>query len=592
MRIAVLMKQVPRFEQLELGDDGRLRRDGIPNEINPFCRRAISKGVELSSTHMGSCAFFTLGPSCAVSALEEATAWARARGVDSDAYLLTDPAFAGSDTLATARALSAALRLEGPFDLVLTGRNSVDADTGQVAPELAELLGIPFLANARDLEIVGRLVHVTSELDDGTRSSNVALPAVISCAERLCEPAKVSQADRSTTLTASVRRLTAADLGSGPWGQAGSPTRVGEIRGLSVARLQRRLEGDPREQVQVAVRALQDLGALGDKTQTAPRTEVGMVPATEAGGNVVAVLLDDDRAPVARELLGAAAQLAALISGTVVAFGSPDAFLGRVGSWGADHVVRLEGSTIEEDVAAAISNWCSYKHPWAVLAPATTWGREVASRVAARLDSGLIGDAIGLDVSPEGRLTGWKPAFGGAVVAAITSTSSTQLVTVRPGVLPLDRPRASSPPSESRLRVHPADRIRHTGEIRNDTLEALTRAHTVVGVGTGVSRQDYGALIPLLEVLGAELAATRKVTDLGWQPRSRQVGITGRTISPHLYVAIGLSGKFNHMLGVRNAGHVVAINTDSAAPVFDHADIGITADWREVVPLLVAALNA
>ena len=92
-------------------------------------------------------------------------------------------------------------------------------------------------------------------------------------------------------------------------------------------------------------------------------------------------------------------------------------------------------------------------------------------------------------------------------------------------------------------------------------------------------------------LLGAELAATRKVTDKGWAPRARQVGITGRSIAPRLYVALGLSGKFNHMVGVRAAGTILAINNDPGALVFAQCDIGIVGDWHEVVPALAAALR-
>src|SRR5512135_3453037 len=140
MRIAVLVKQIPKFEAMELGPDGRLRRDGIELELNPYCRRAVSKAVELAAERAGSrVTVLTLGPPAAEDALREAIAWGLARTVDIDGVLVTDPAFAGSDTLATAKALAAALDREGPFDLILAGRNSVDADTGQVPPELAEL---------------------------------------------------------------------------------------------------------------------------------------------------------------------------------------------------------------------------------------------------------------------------------------------------------------------------------------------------------------------------------------------------------------------------------------------------------------------
>lgn len=217
------------------------------------------------------------------------------------------------------------------------------------------------------------------------------------------------------------------------------------------------------------------------------------------------------------------------------------------------------------------------------------WGREVASRVAARLGAGLTGDAVDLGID-EGRLVGWKPAFGGRLVAAVTATSPVQMITVRPGMLALLTPRAPRPMATAQLTVPAAGRVRHLASARDDDLDDLMRADAVVGVGTGVRPEEYDQLQPLLAVLGAELAATRKVTDRGWLPRSRQVGITGRSIGPRLYVAVGLSGKFNHVVGVRGAGQVLAVNSDPGAPVFDSADVGIVADWHEVLPALVAEL--
>ena len=157
MHIAVLVKQIPKFEEMELGPDGRLRRDGIELEMNPYCRRAVSKAVELAAARAGSrVTVLTLGPPSADDTLREAIAWGLDRGVDIDGLHVTDAAFAGSDTLATATALAAALQRAGPFDLVLAGRNSVDADTGQVGPEIAELLDLPFMTGVRHLAISDR----------------------------------------------------------------------------------------------------------------------------------------------------------------------------------------------------------------------------------------------------------------------------------------------------------------------------------------------------------------------------------------------------------------------------------------------------
>ncbi|MEY2455730.1 MAG: hypothetical protein QOK06_824 [Acidimicrobiaceae bacterium] len=594
MRIAALVKQIPKFEAMELGSDGRLVREGLELEMNAYCRRAVSKGVELAKATGGTCTVITLGPPSAVDALREAIAW----GAD-DGVLITDPAFAGSDTLATARALAAALDREGPFDLILTGRNSVDADTGQVGPEIAELLDLPFATGVKQLDLGEGVVSVLCEEDDGQSERIVRLPAVLSAAERLCEPCKVDPPGRLAVDAGLIRTASAADLdsfsnGRARWGQDGSGTYVGEVRVLEVTRQRNVLSGPLDEQVDQAVRLLTTMGAL-DPSGDASRVVPAVPPSRGAGGPAVAVVVEADRANVTRELLGAAAALAREIDGHVVAITTEA--VSELGSWGADAIVVIDGAEAEEDVAGAVATWAAGAKPWAILLPSTAWGREVGGRAAARLDAGLTGDAIDLEVSRvastgEAQLLAWKPAFGGRLVAAIYCSSPIQMATVRAGVLPTPSPReVDSAAATSTLTVAPLGRVRVMVSVRDDDLEELATANAVIGVGAGVPPEEYGAIEPLLLALDAELAATRKVTDKGWQPRARQVGITGRSIAPRLYVAIGLSGKYNHMVGVRAAGTILAINPDPEALVWDHADVGIVGDWREVLPLLVARLE-
>ena len=245
---------------------------------------------------------------------------------------------------------------------------------------------------------------------------------------------------------------------------------------------------------------------------------------------------------------------------------------------------------VAEDVAAALTDYVLETSPWAVLAPSTAFGREVAGRAAAATGSGLVGDAMA--VSAQGDLlVAAKPAFAGALVADITCRSATQMVTVRPGVLPAPLPRPERAVPVLTRTAAGRGRVRVLSDRRDDDVETLARAPVVIGVGTGVTPEEYEELSPLAAVLGAELAATRKVTDKGWAPRARQVGITGRSIAPRLYVAVGLSGKFNHMVGVRAAGTILAVNADRDAPVFEHCDVGVVGDWHEVVPLLQSALR-
>jgi electron transfer flavoprotein alpha subunit len=175
-------------------------------------------------------------------------------------------------------------------------------------------------------------------------------------------------------------------------------------------------------------------------------------------------------------------------------------------------------------------------------------------------------------------------------VAGITASSPIQMVTVRPGVLPRRRPRVRTA-TVSTLGATPRGRVRRLDARRDDDVEALVRAETVVGVGTGVPPERYGELDDLRRLLRAELGATRKVTDRGWLPRCRQIGITGRTITPRLYVGLAVSGKFNHMVGVRSAGTVLVVNRDPDAPVFDACDVGIVGDWADIVPRLARALD-
>ncbi len=585
MRIAGLVKQIPKFEEMELGPDGRLRRDGLDLEMNPYCRRAVSKAVEIATERDGArVTVFTLGPPSAEDVLREAIAWGLARHVDIDGVLVTDPAFAGSDTLATAKALAAVLRREGPFDLVLAGRNSVDADTGQVGPEVAELLDLPFMTGVRHLALDGKRLDLRCEHDDGWLQAELRIPAVLSCAERLCEPAKVDPPERAAVPAQRIRRLAAPDIGPGPWGQEASPTWVGPVKVMAVERAHRRWPDAPiTKQVANAVSALKERGALGG----APTPSRAVVAPSRARVPCTLVVLEPDRAHDSRELLGAAAELTGNV--LAVTLDAPDTktLLG----WGANEIARLEGDNIEEDVARAVADLAAREYPWAILVCSTAWGREVASRVAVHLDAGLVGDAVELETD-DGRLVAWKPAFGGQLVAAIGYTSATQMATVRPGVLPLRTPRPVDRGIEyETIPLAARGRVRILARTREDDLDVLAEAHTVIGVGTGVRPEEYPELEPLRTLLGAELAATRKVTDNGWLPRSRQVGITGRSIAPRLYVSLGASGKFNHTVGVRAAGTVFAINPDPDAPIWKAADVGILGDWHDVVPQLVAALR-
>jgi len=587
LRIAVLVKQIPAFEAMELGPDGRLVRDRLPLEMNAYCRRAVALGTHLATETGGSMTVLTLGPPSAEDCLREAIAWGAQSGLEVDGVLVTDPAFAGSDTLATAKTLAAVLAKEGPFDLVLVGRNSVDADTGQVGPQLAQLLDLPFATGVRELELGEGVVSVRLEHDDEWVDATVRLPALLSCAERLIDPAKQPPEDRAAVPAERIRTLTAADLGDGPWGVEASPTWVGDIRLLGVERMGEVLTGPVEAQVDRLVEVLDDRGVLDPAPE---EDEAVPVPAPSGAEDpCIAVVVEPDRTRLTRELLGAAARLASRLPGRVAAIG-PGPLSEAIGTWGAEDVVTVEAAEVEEDVATGVARWAMAARPWAILAPGTAWGREVASRVAATLGAGLTGDAVALTIEDE-RLEALKPAFGGRLVAVITARSTVQMATVRAGMLPLFAPREAAAVRHETVVVEPRRRVVVTSRDRDDDTGLMATADAVVGVGRGVPPDRYEDLKPLLDLLDAELGATRKVTDEGWLPRARQIGITGHSISPRLYVALGLGGKFNHTVGVRASGTIVAVNPDPEAPIFEWVDIGLVASWEDVLPALVERLE-
>lgn len=589
--IGVLVKQIPAVSEMRLGSDGRLQRVGLDTEMNAYCRRAVAKAVEVAVEHGGRCTVMTLGPEPAEDVLREALAWGDARGVTMAAVHACDPLFAGSDTLATAQTLAALVRKTGPFDLILVGRCSLDADTGQVGPQLAQLLDVPFATAVRELtvQLDLRSVTVRCEHDDGWLTANVALPAVLSTAERLTDPCKMAPPARAEIAADRIRRISAAELGTGPWGDTASPTKVGDTRLHEAVRDRNVLTGPVEDQVAELVSLLADRGVLDayPADHSAIRVPDRRPSAT---GPVVAALIEPDRERLSRELLTAAAQLAEGLDGQVVAIGPHLVNVGGLGSWGADHAISLAGSDVEDDIAEGVSRWAEEIQPSVVLAPSTAWGREVASRVAAARGAGLVGDAVAVELV-DGRLIAWKPAFGGQLVAAISSTGPTQMATVRAGALPIGTPRSATALLQKRT-LRTRGRVQLLSRTRDDDLDALAEARAVVGIGSAITRDDHELLAPLLTMLDAELAATRKVTDRGQLPRARQIGITGRSIAPRLYLALATSGKFNHTVGFHRAHTVVAVNNDAAALIFDSADIGLVADWRDVVTALPGAVEA
>lgn len=603
MKTVVLIKQVPMVSEMTLDPETKtLRREGVRSEVSSFDIRALLKAVELREEGGGEVVAMTLGPPQASDALRHCLALGADRGVH-----ITDRAFAGSDTLATARALALALKREG-YDLILCGRNSTDAETGQVGPEVAELLDIPQITAARSLGINGDTLTAERETDSGFDTLECSLPALVSATEDLAPERFPKRAERQAAKDKPIQAVSAAELSSdlSLFGAAGSPTWVESVETVEDIRDKRVLEGELSDQVNTLVAFLLERGLFG--TWADDDADAGGPPERRPGDGkavwVVAETSGDGLRPVTFELLGKANELAAKYNGevgVVLAGSGVDHHPASLAVHGADVVYvadhRRLAAYATDEYAALLSAAIRAHTPGVVLFGSTAIGRDLAPRVAARLALGLTGDCIDLDVNDHGQLLQYKPAFGGNIVAPILSKTTPEMATVRPGML---KKATARPARQARIELLQPDaatpsRVRLVSQTGADAGKAaeLDSAEIAIGVGKGIQGPDN---LPVIEELaaalgGAPLAATRDIADLGWLPRQHQVGLTGRAISPKLYFSIGIRGAFEHTVGIRRAGTVVAINKNHKAPMFQNADIGIVGDYAEVVPLLTAALK-
>ena len=606
MKIAVCIKQVPVISMLKFDNETRrVVREGVPNEVNPYDVLALSLAMRLRQEQGAEVVALTMGPPQASDALVQALAMGADRAVH-----LNDRAFAGSDTLATSRALALALECEQP-DLVICGRNSTDAETGQVGPEIAEILGVPQITavSKLDLDPEARTISATRLTDEGYQELECPLPALVTITDGAAEEIYPRREQMQEAASRPVQQVTAADLTEdlSQFGLDGSPTWVDEIFSLESTRLGTVVRDlPPDESVAQLMEFLEERGVFdGDASSQSGGAARG--PRLERGAQgaiwVAAEVIGGEVRPVTLELLGRARELASQIGTSVEAVLIGDADDGRIRqltAYGADTVhVTVGPGLAEYDTethTAALTAAINAHSPYAVLVPSTANGRDLAARVAGRLHLGLTGDCVGLDIDDEGRLSQLKPAFGGSIVAPILSRTLPNMATVRPGILTACEPDDSIEPVVNRIEVGTveASGVRVLRSVSDESAEGaeLEHAARIVSVGKGIGGpENLGPIRELASAFGASIGTTRDVCDLGWLPRQYQIGLSGKAVAPELYVAVALRGPFNHTVGIQRSGTIVAINNSARSQIFRASDFGILGDWNEIVPELTSAVR-
>ncbi len=625
MHCIILVKQVPDVSNIPEDawdrEKGTLRRGLLDSVLNPLDLHALSFARRITAGDPDAkTVYLTMGPPQARDVLLDCIS--RAPG---EAVLLTDRALGGADTVSTAYSLAQAIRrierelFAGSREYVIvSGMQSVDGDTAQVPPQLAEDLGVDQVAYAQDVHTEPALTFRrigAAGTEDVTPTRFPVVVTVTACTDTLYAGFHATRAARSAT----IHTWGAADVEakSDRVGLKGSRTTVYRIFSPSEDRAKQcEMVSDPADLLR-KVQAKYRLASGGPAAHEEGSYALdGREPSYRGELWILAEREGDGIKSVSLELLGKARELAAFLGervGAVLPCETAGDLSAELIAHGADVVYAIEHPLLATfspvPFKSAVAAVVRERHPQVMLFGATPMGRELAPRIAYACDSGLTADCTKLEIGDHtkgghaliGILKQTRPALGGNIMATImTKDSPTQMATVRPGVFKV-------PPRED---SRTGDVVRITPELAADLVGAqvtpvesfvskvnIRDAKIIISGGHGIrSRSDFDRLLqPLADSLGdmlgdgAKVAASRHAVEDGYRSHDYQVGQTGQTVAPKLYVAVGISGAVQHVSGMQMSDTVVAINKDPRARIFNYADFGIVGDLETVVPQLTRA---
>jgi len=616
--VIACIKQVPDTTEVKMDPEtGTLIREGIPSVINPSDVNAVEECLKLKDLHGAKVAVMTMGPAQAEEALRELLAM----GVDR-AVLLTDRAMAGADTFATSYTLSTAIKRlendEGSADLLFFGKQALDGETGQVGPGVAARLGIPIITYATRIvkaDPKERTVVAARRADDMVETVKVSMPAAVSVVENVNRPrrATIDGILRSQKAEVSFWNKDAISADPTKLGLLGSPTTV---RKMFIPKPRGRGEiidgsNDPVSAARWLKEKILSTRPFSGKTVTASTL------ISNETQPVVKSNLSSDRSPVwvyveqnegrtanvSWELLGAGASLAkkldTVLEAVVIGY-QVEGAAGEAASYGASRVYVIDKPILKHyrtaPYARALSKVAITYQPQVLLIGATRNGRDLSGMVATTIHTGLTADCTSLDIDPEtGCLLQIRPTWGGRQLAMIvTPKHRPQMSTVRPGVFP------KPPKTDAKAQVVKVEMDFDEEQIPTKILEyewiemssLLQESDVVVSGGRGLSSEKNFQLVrSLAHSLGGAVGASRRAVESGLADKEIQVGQTGKTIRPKLYIAVGISGSIQHLVGIEGAETVIALNTDPEAPIFNSCNYGVIGDAVKILPLLIDELR-
>ena len=629
LTIISLIKQVPVPSEMRMGEDGLMDRTKAKSIINIDCQFGLEAGLQLRKQNPGARLIVcSMGPGSFETSLKAAVSM----GYD-EAYLLSDRKLGGSDTYATGLAISTMLKHLGFTKdskdqfIVLAGRQTSDGDTAHVPSQVAENMGIPQATFVESVKSDGSGSVIAKRIiEGGYQMMKLPMPCVISLTPTGIPPRKpsLSGAIKARTLKITTFGIDDIGLGTEKIGLTGSPTIVAKVVNMVserppitmseghneaslvdslIANLKK--GGNVLEKKEAIVKKETDRPDFPDKDFRDGATGI-LTWAEITNGNISRPSLE--LLTPARNLatqLGAGTKVMTLIIGKNI-----QPLAQTLIEHGSDEVIVVENDKLEEYLvlpfASIFTQVIKERKPEIALFAATTSGRELAPRIGMRTSSGVTADCTGLEIGEYINkkekvivtpiLESRRPTYGESKLATILGFVCPQVSTARAGTFEVP-PRvegrkgiisAFKPVLDDKdFVVEIIKTVRGEGGLQN-----LFDADIIVSGGRGTTTDSLGLMKALAEALkgqgvNAEWACSRPVVDEGITEYARQVGQTGKTVRPKVYVAVGISGAIQHIAGMKESGKVIAINHNPKASIFNNADFGIVGEYQDILPELI-----
>ncbi len=629
LTIISLIKQVPLPSEMRMGEDGLMDRTKAKSIINIDCQFGLEAGLQLKKQHpdarLIAC---SMGPKSFETALKTAVSM----GYD-EAYLLSDRKLGGSDTYATGLAISTMLKYLGfkkdskDLFIILAGRQTSDGDTAHVPSQVAESIGIPQATFVESVKSDGSgFVTARRIIEGGYQLLRLPMPCVISLTPTGIPPRKPSLigAIKARSLNITTFGIDDIGLGTEKIGINGSPTIVAKVVNIVSERPPITMSEGHNEVTLVdsLIANLKKGGNVLEKKEKAVKKEIDRPDFPDKdfrnGARGIITWAEITNGKIARpsiELLTPARNLATQLGNdtrvmTLVIGKNVAPFAQTLIEHGSDEVILVEDERLEEYLVLPFSSIFAQvikeKNPEIALFAATTSGRELAPRIGMKTDSGVTADCTGLEIGEyidkkeqviyRPILESRRPTYGESKLATILGFVCPQISTARAGTFEVPKRiegrqgivSAFKPVlNEKDFTVEIVKTVRGEGGMQN-----LFEAEIIVAGGRGTTGDNLNLIKTLAEELtkqgvNAEWACSRPVVDEGIVEYARQIGQTGKTIRPKIYIAVGVSGAIQHIAGMKESEKIIAIDHNPKAHIFHNADFGIVGEYTDILPELI-----